>query len=54
MEVCSWRSLGGGVCGLFLDDMFVVWSCCAAPCQVNFYEIAFIIRNVEYVIYLLL
>ena len=49
MEVTSW-----GVCGIFLEGLFMFWSCCAAPCQVNVYAIDFIIRNVEYVIYLLL
>ena len=43
MEVYSSRSLRVGVCGLFLEGLFVVWSCCAAPCEVNVYAIAFII-----------
>ena len=64
MDCSSWRSVQHG--GLFVEDIswWYLWSflggsvrgmvLLSTPCQVIFYEIPFIIRNVEYVIYLLL
>ena len=45
MEVCLWMTHYVGVCGISLEGLFVVWYCCAPPCQVIFYEISSIIWN---------